>query len=325
MAISSFLLACSVLLADGLQTAPERLRALLSRDAREVLPMPCCYDGLTARLIEQHGFEVTFMTGFGVSAVHGLPDTGLISYGEMVASAQRICASLDAIPCIGDGDTGYGNAVSVKRTVRGYAQAGLAGIMIEDQVAPKRCGHTRGKSVVDRDAALRRVAAAVDAARAPGGGDLVVVARTDARGPLGLDEAIARARAFRELGADVTFVEAPTSEAELARVGAEIEGPKLANLLEYGETPILPDAELARLGFKLAARPLTLLSASVRAMDAALAKLRADGSGGGALARAAVAADAPAGALHDFAEVCDAVGFTEYDAEAARYVDPAGP
>src|SRR6056297_684580 len=138
-----------------------KLRNLLQQN--DILIMPCCYDGLTARLVEQHGFPLTFMTGFGVSAARGHPDTQLLSYAEMVDNARQISEALHTIPCIGDGDTGYGNAVNVKRTVGGYAQAGLAGIMIEDQVAPKKCGHTKGKSCVSREEAFARVQAAVDA------------------------------------------------------------------------------------------------------------------------------------------------------------------
>eukprot|EP00966_Prymnesium_polylepis_P278614 6436857-Prymnesium_polylepis.1 len=160
------------------------------------------------RVVEQAGFDVTFASGFSVAAAHGLPDTGLLSFAEMEAAMQRVGSSLRSIPCIGDGDTGYGNALNCKRTVRAYARAGMAGIMIEDQVSPKRCGHTRDKSVVPFDEAVTRVRAAVDAA-SEGGGDILIMARTDARASHGLDEAIARCQAFRELGAEITFLEAP--------------------------------------------------------------------------------------------------------------------
>lgn len=142
-------------------SAPDRLRALL--DAGEIVITPACYDGLTARMIQRAGFSCTFMTGFGVSAVRGYPDTQLVSYGEMLSAAQDVCAALGDVPCIGDGDTGYGNAVNVKRTIKGYGQAGMACVMIEDQVAPKRCGHVKGKSVVGRAEAVARVQAACDA------------------------------------------------------------------------------------------------------------------------------------------------------------------
>ena len=196
--------------------------------------MPCCFDALSARLVEKAGFPVTFASGFSVAAAHGLPDTGLLSYGEMEQAMRRIAGSLDSIPCIGDGDTGYGNAVNAKRTVRGYAAAGLAGIMIEDQVSPKRCGHTQGKEVVDRATAVSRVRAAVEASREAARTEddsILIVARTDARAILGLDEALTRARLFREAGADICFVEAPRSAEEMRSICEAIEGPKMANML----------------------------------------------------------------------------------------------
>jgi 2-methylisocitrate lyase-like PEP mutase family enzyme len=172
--------------------------------------MPGCHDAMSARLIEEAGFEIGFMSGFAVSASRlGMPDTGLISYGEMVEQGRNICTAV-SIPMIGDGDTGFGSAQNIKRTVEGYASAGFACIMLEDQVAPKRCGHTEGKSVVGRDEALMRIRAAVDARNA--GTDILIMARTDARACVSLDEAIARCQAFRDIGADITFLEAPVSE-----------------------------------------------------------------------------------------------------------------
>ncbi|MDJ0865101.1 MAG: isocitrate lyase/PEP mutase family protein [Myxococcota bacterium] len=277
-----------------------RLRALLAEPRLHV--MPCCYDALSARMIERAGFALTFMSGFAVSAARlALPDTGLISYGEMVAQGREITAAV-GIPVIGDGDTGYGNAVNVKRTVRGYARAGFACVMIEDQVAPKRCGHTRGKSVVPRAEALARIRAALDARDA--GDDVLVMARTDARDEHGLDEAIARGRAFAEAGADIVFVEAPRDEAELARVATEIPVPVMANLVEGGDTPLLPPGRLEALGFRIAAYPLTLLSASLHAMQDALEHLR-DGR--------------PVERRVEFAALREIVGFDAYDAEQRRY------
>ncbi|CAM9327744.1 unnamed protein product, partial [Choristocarpus tenellus] len=209
-------------------SSTQKLQELLKKD--DILIMPCCYDGLTARLVESAGFPLTFMTGFGVSGAHGMPDTQLLSYGEMLASASNICSALNDIPCIGDGDTGYGNAINVKRTVKGYAQVGMAGIMIEDQVSPKRCGHTRGKTVVGRDEACSRVQAAVDSREE--GADILIMARTDARAGLGMEEALERCRDFRKIGADITFLEAPQSIEEMHRFCNEVDGPKLANMLE---------------------------------------------------------------------------------------------
>src|ERR671913_567109 len=175
-----------------LMTPGERLRALLQRPGIRV--MPGCHDAMSARLIEEAGFELGFMSGFAVSAARlGMPDTGLISYGELVDQAQNICRAV-SIPMIGDGDTGFGSAQNIKRTVEGYASAGFACIMLEDQVAPKRCGHTEGKSVVGRGEALTRIRAAVDARDA--GADILIMARTDARACVNLDEALERCRGF---------------------------------------------------------------------------------------------------------------------------------
>ena len=188
-----------------------RLRELLAAD--EIIVMPGCYDCMSARLIERAGFKAAFMSGFTVAASRiGMPDTGLISYAEMLDQGTNICSAV-SIPVIGDGDTGYGNALNVQRTVRGYERAGFACVMIEDQVAPKRCGHTRGKQTVDRDEAYARVQAAVDAREA--GADILIMARTDANATEGFDEALERARIFTEIGVDITFLEAPLHEEQM--------------------------------------------------------------------------------------------------------------
>src|SRR5919112_2722110 len=173
-----------------------RLRRRLQQPG--ILIMPGCHDAISARLIQESGFEIGFMSGFAVSASRlGMPDTGLISYGELVDHGTNITRAV-TIPMIGDGDTGFGSAQNIKRTVQGYARAGFACIMLEDQVAPKRCGHAEGKAVVGREEALMRIRAAVDARNA--GDDILIMARTDARACLDLEEAIARCRLFRELG-----------------------------------------------------------------------------------------------------------------------------
>jgi 2-methylisocitrate lyase-like PEP mutase family enzyme len=280
---------------------PAQALAALLREPR-LRVMPCCFDALSARLVEGAGFELTFMSGFAVSAARlALPDTGLISYAEMLDQGRNICAAV-SIPVIGDADTGYGNAVNVKRTLAGYAQAGFACAMIEDQRAPKRCGHTRGKQVVGRAEAQARVRAAVDA-REEGAG-VLVLARTDARATHGLEEALWRARAFEDLGADLIFVEAPVSESEMERVCAATRVPQMANLVEGGDTPLLPPSRLEALGYRIAAYPLTLLSSAARAMREALAALAAGTS--------------PSG-LVPFEELRELVGFDAYDAETARY------
>jgi 2-methylisocitrate lyase-like PEP mutase family enzyme len=242
------------------------------------------------------------MSGFAVSAARlAMPDAGLISYGELVEQGRNICRAV-TIPLIGDGDTGFGSAQNVKRTVQGYADAGFACIMLEDQVAPKRCGHTEGKSVVGRDEALMRIRAAVDARDA--GADILIMARTDARACISLDEALERCRAFRQIGADITFLEAPLDEEEMRQYCSSVDGPRMANLIEGGRTPLLPPWQLEALGYTIAVYPLTMLNVSIAAMRAALHELR-DG-------RAAAAA-------MDFEALKAAVGFPQYYAEEARY------
>lgn len=251
-------------------TAPDKLRALLKSDG--IIVMPCCFDPLSAKLVEQEGFSLSFMSGFAAAAARlGVPDTGLISYGEVIDQGRNICDAV-SIPVIGDGDTGYGNALNIKRTVRGFAKAGFAAVMIEDQVAPKRCGHTAGKAVVDREDAFERIRAAVDAREE--GHDILILARTDARHDHGLDEAIDRARRFRELGADILFVEAPRSKDEMLRICEELPGPKMANMIEGGLTPVLTPKELQQIGFHIAAYPITLMAAAMKAMTGVLAELK---------------------------------------------------
>jgi len=283
----------------------QRLRSLLAEPGLVVVPS--CFDALSAKLIERAGFRVAFMSGFAVSAARlGVPDTGLISYGEMVDTGRNLCAAV-GIPVIGDGDTGFGNELNVKRTVEGYARAGFAAVMIEDQLAPKRCGHTAGKAVVPRAEALARLRAAVDAREE--GADILILARTDARGPLGFDEALERCRAFADLGADILFPEAPLAESEMETFCRELPLPVMANMVEQGLTPVLPPRRLEALGFKLAAYPLTLLSAATRAMKLALESLR-DGL------------EPPA--MVGFAELQQIVGFPEYDRELERYRETDG-
>lgn len=263
-----------------------------------IQPMPCCFDALSAKLVERAGFPLTFMSGFAVAAARiGAPDTGLISYGEMLDQGRNICDAV-SIPVIGDADTGYGNSMNVKRTVAGFARAGFACAMIEDQVAPKRCGHTRGKEVVGRKEAASRIRAAVKVREE--GHDILIMARTDARHGHGLAEAIERCRIFADLGADILFLEAPHSEAEMAKLCDALPGPKMANMVEQGDTPMLPPERLEELGFKLAAYPLTLLSAAVEAMRDALESI---GKG-----------TAPA-RLTSFESLRDLVGFAQYDRE----------
>ena len=281
----------------------EKLRTLLAEPGALVLPG--CYDALTARLIERAGYKAAFMGGFAVSAARlGAPDTGLISYAEMVDQGRNICAAVD-FPVIGDGDTGYGNAVNVQRTVQGYAQAGFACVMIEDQVAPKKCGHTQGKQIVSRDEAFSRIQAAVDARN--NGADILIMARTDANATDGMDEAIARAQAFAEIGADITFLEAPTDEDEMRRYCSEVPGPKMANMVEGGDTPFLPPTELEAIGYTVIIYPISLMLAGMKVMEDAL-KTMTGGSH-------------PEG-LSEFSHLRDVVGFPAYyDAEKKYAAD----
>ena len=249
-----------------------KLRELISSGV--FLPMPCCFDALSGKMIEQAGFNLTFMSGFAASASRiGAPDLGLMSYGEVVDHARNI-TDATSIPLIADGDTGYGNAMNVIRTVSGLAKAGCAGVLIEDQLAPKRCGHTPGKEVVGREEAFDRIKAAVDARE--NGDDILIMARTDANHTYGLTEALERAQKFHDLGADILFVEAPKNEEEMKQICSELPGCKMANIVEGGLTPNIPMTELNEMGYQIAAYPLTLLSASMRAMKNALANLKSD-------------------------------------------------
>jgi 2-methylisocitrate lyase-like PEP mutase family enzyme len=276
------------------------LRSLLNQ--KELLVMPCCHDALSARLIQRAGFKMTFMSGFAVSAARlAMPDTGLISFGEMVAQARSITQAV-SIPVLADGDTGYGNAVNVKRTVREYAAAGLCCVMIEDQLWPKRCGHTKGKQIVDFNEACQRIQAAVDARDE--GADILIMARTDARAIDGLEAAIARMKAFGEIGADILFLEAPRSVEEMVHFCRSVQGPKMANLIEHGLTPLLPPAELQQIGYAIAAYPLTLLQTIITSVEAALEQLAAGRHPDG---------------LKDFEHVKEVIGFEQYYLEEERY------
>jgi 2-methylisocitrate lyase-like PEP mutase family enzyme len=274
----------------------QNLRELLKQDRCHV--MPCCFDALSAKLIAQEGYALTFMSGFAASASRiGAPDLGLMSYGEVVDQARNISEAI-SIPLIADGDTGYGNAMNVRRTVTGVARAGCASVMIEDQLAPKRCGHTPGKAVVARDEAFDRIRAAVDAREVlrAEGRDILILARTDARHEHGLAEAILRAEKFAALGADILFVEAPKDRNEMREVCASLPGPKMANVLEGGHTPDLPNAELREIGFSIAAYPLSLMAASMQAMVATLRAMKSDARPG----------------LMDFGELRRRIGFDDY-------------
>jgi 2,3-dimethylmalate lyase len=260
-----------------LGTANGRRVSLRARfDAGEMVLAPGCYDALGARLIEEAGFSAAYMTGFGSAASRlGRPDVGLMSMTEMVDNARRIVDAVD-IPVIADADTGYGNSINVIRTVREYESAGVAAIHLEDQVMPKKCGHMEGKQVVGAEEMAAKIAAAVAARRSP---DFLIIARTDARAVEGLDGALARARRYREAGADVLFVEAPQSIEEIEAVAQAFpDVPLLFNYAEGGKTPAVTYDFLRELGFSLVIFPLTLLLSATGAMQAALARLKSDGT-----------------------------------------------
>jgi 2-methylisocitrate lyase-like PEP mutase family enzyme len=233
------------------------------------------YDTLSAKLAQQAGFPMAFISGYSVAATAiGEPDMGLLTQTEMIERARRICGSVD-IPIIVDADTGYGNPLNVFRTIKELIAAGAAGCFLEDQVWPKKCGHMRNKRVVDRDEYVQKIRAASEAR---GTADFFIVARTDALAPVGIDEAIARVTAAREAGADASFVEAPPSLELLAEIGRRAPKPMVANMLEGGKTPVLPRQQLADMGFQLILYPLTALFAAARAIESFYQKLRADGT-----------------------------------------------
>jgi len=249
------------------------LRALLARPG--AVCAPGAYDALTARIIEAAGFPAVYMTGYGTSAVLlGQPDVGLLSGAEMVENARRIVQAV-RVPVVADADTGYGNPLNVARSVRAYEAAGVAGIHIEDQVAPKKCGHMSGKQVIPAEEMAQKLRAAVDARR---DADFVIIARTDARAVNGLDDALARGARYREAGADMLFIEAPESEAEIERIAATFDCPLLYNWADSARTPPLPLERIEALGFKLVIYPVTALFAATQAVMRAMASLKRVGT-----------------------------------------------
>ena len=250
----------------------QELKQLL--DNEKLVTLPGCYDALSAKLIEHSGIKAGFMSGFCVSSTRlGMPDTGLISYTEMQDQVRNI-SNITSIPFLFDGDTGWGNAGNIFRTVRGYADAGAAAIMIEDQKWPKKCGHTKGKDVVELDEAKSRIKAAADASIINGEKDILVMARTDAIATRGLSDAIKRMQAYKELGADLLFVEAIKSKEDMKTVIKEVPGYHMINLIEDGETPLLAIDELEEIGFKIAVLPLSLMSATVKTMKESLLNIK---------------------------------------------------
>jgi 2,3-dimethylmalate lyase len=281
-----------------------RLRALL--ESGQTIVAPGAFDPLAARLVEEAGFPAVYMTGFGTSAaLIGRPDVGLLTMTEMAASAGRIADCVD-IPVIADADTGYGNPLNVIRTVGAYEAAGVAGIHIEDQVAPKKCGHMEGKLVIGAQEMAAKVRAAVEARSRP---EFVIIARTDARAVEGLEQALERARLYREAGADVLFIEALVSEAEVEEAARAFPGvPLLFNWAEGGKTPPVSLARLTELGYRIVIFPISTLLAATAAMRAILREIAAAGTPAAALAD-----------LPTFGEFVDFIGLPQVREAEQRY------
>jgi methylisocitrate lyase len=244
-------------------------------DRKRIIILPGVFDALSARIAEQVGFEAMFQTGYGSSAaLLGMPDFGFLNAGETVDNARRLVRAVK-VPVLVDADTGYGNPLNVWRLVQDLESLGAAGIFLEDQIWPKRCGHMIGKEVIPKDEYLPKLKAAVEARKSK---DFVIVARTDARAPLGLDEAIERGKAYKKIGADVIFVEAPRSIEELKKVAEEIDAPLVANMIEDGVTPTLPAQELLNIGYRIAVFPLSALYGATYAIRQVLTELKKTGA-----------------------------------------------
>ncbi len=258
----------------------DRRAALATRvRARELTVAPGVFDLVSARIADQAGFAALYMSGYGVSASRmGLPDAGLTSFADMVDQARRLTAGTSA-PLIADADTGFGGLLNVRHTVEGYEAVGVAAIQLEDQEFPKKCGHAEGRRVIDTDDMVKKVEVAVDSRSSD---DFLVIARTDARSSLGLDEAIARGRAYAAAGADLIFVESPETEDEFARIAAEVDAPLVANMVEGGFSPMLSADRLAGLGFTIALFPTMGLFAATAAMRSAYGALHTEGASPGA-------------------------------------------
>jgi len=250
-----------------------RLRQMLAEPG--LIVAPGVYDGFSARLVEAAGFRAAYMTGAGTAGSHlGQPDLGLTTLTEMATHAGHLASCL-GVPLIADADTGYGNALNAVRTVREYEKAGVAGLHMEDQVAPKRCGHLAGKQIIPAREFAEKIRAAAEHRGDP---DLVLIARTDARAVTGLDDAIERGNLYAEAGADVIFVEAPHTVAEMERVVREVKAPLLANMVPGGKTPSVRLPELERMGFRIAIFPAVCMAAAIPAMEQALQLLRERGT-----------------------------------------------
>lgn len=289
-------------------TAPVAATSLRQRLSQPGLVIaPGVYDMVSLRMADTFGFDALYMTGFGAVASHmGLPDAGLATYSDMVGRVKAM-ATMARTPLIADGDTGYGGLLNVRHTVQGYEAAGAQAIQLEDQEYPKKCGHTPGRRVIPMQDMVRKIRVAIDSRSCA---DFLVIARTDARSSLGLDEALRRAEAYANAGADVLFVESPESEEEMRQIGRCVDKPLLANMVEGGRTPVLTQQELADIGYKLAIFPVTALLAATHAMKSVYEQFRRTGS--------SAAGDT---ALMPFADLTQLMGFDEIWAFERQYAE----
>jgi 2-methylisocitrate lyase-like PEP mutase family enzyme len=279
--------------------AVSKLREVLNARAKNrVITAPGVYDMVSLRMAAAMGFEALYMTGYGAVASHlGLPDAGLASYADMVGRVEAMARMVEA-PLIADGDTGYGGLLNVRHAVRGYERAGAAAIQLEDQEFPKKCGHTPHRRVIPADQMVRKIAVAAEARTSR---DFLIIARTDARTSLGLNEAIRRARAYAEAGADVLFIESPETEDEMVAIGGELgDVPLMANMVEGGRTPMLGNARLAEIGYALAIYPIAGLLSAAAALETVYRQIRETGSSLGSTAP-----------VYPFAEMNRLMGFED--------------
>ena len=281
------------------------LRARLKQPGLVVAPG--IFDMVSLRLADPLGFDALYMTGFGTVASHmGLPDAGLATYSDMVGRVTAM-AGMAKTPLIADADTGYGGLLNLRHTVRGYESAGAAALQLEDQEFPKKCGHTPGRRVIPTEDMVRKIRVAVDARQSH---EFLIIARTDARTTLGLDEALRRAEAYAKAGADMLFVESPESEEEMRKIGCSFDLPLVANMVEKGRTPVLSREELEGMGYKLAIFPVTALLASVHAMTQVFKQLKESGS-----------SSTMTVPLYDFGDLTQLMGFEDVWAFEKRYAE----
>jgi len=287
----------------------ETLRANLKRRLQEsgLVLAPGVFDMVSLRLADTFGFDALYMTGYGTVASHlGLPDAGLASYSDMVGRVTAM-ARMAQKPLIADADTGYGGLLNMRHTIQGYEAAGAAAIQLEDQEFPKKCGHTPGRRVIPIEDMVRKIQVAVDSRTDP---NFLIIARTDARTSLGLDEALRRGEAYARAGADILFIESPESEEEMRRIGKAFDLPLLANMVERGRTPVLSKQDLESIGYKLAIFPVTALLAAVAAMKSVYQQFQDQGSSSGGTTP-----------LFDFSELTKLMGFEDVWEFEKRYAE----